>query len=131
MLETLISGGGNFVQIFSHFSLQFGEIVFWRGRKENLWAPPLFSPPPPLNQTVENVIFLHIFHPLCFHPNQTYLKSPLAQLSLFDISNIISLSLSLSLYIYTLFNIDFLIYIYIYTLFNIDFLIFFNHFDYK
>ena len=40
---------------FSHFSLQFslqfGEIVFWRGRRENLWAPPLFSPPLPLNQT--------------------------------------------------------------------------------
>ena len=60
---------------FFHFllqsSLQFGEIVFWRGRRENLWAPPLFSPPPPLNQTVKNVIFHPIFHPY-FHPNQTY-----------------------------------------------------------
>ena len=46
---------------FSHFSLQFREIVFWKGRRENLWAPPLFSPPPPLKQTVENVIFHSIF----------------------------------------------------------------------
>ena len=51
---------------FSHFSLQF-----LKGRRENLWPPPLFSLPPPLNQTVKNVIFHPIFHPY-FHPNQTY-----------------------------------------------------------
>ena len=64
--ETLIRDGGNFVQIFFLlftliFSLQFGEIVFWRVWRENLWTPLLFSLPSPLNQTMENVIFLLIF----------------------------------------------------------------------
>ena len=33
-------------------------------------GPTTFPPRPPLNQTVKNAIFHHIFHPPCFHPNQ-------------------------------------------------------------
>ena len=51
---------------FFHFSLQFflqfEEMVFWRGRRENLWVLPLFSPPLPLNQTPFSLIFSSIFH---------------------------------------------------------------------
>ena len=52
-----------FVQLSLSFSLQFGEIVFWRGRRENWWVPPkslLFST---LNQTTKNIIFSPLFSP--------------------------------------------------------------------
>ena len=33
------------------FFLHFGEIVIWLARKENIWAPPVFSPPSqPINK---------------------------------------------------------------------------------
>ena len=46
-----------FVYFSLLFSLKFGEIVFWRGRRQNLQAPPkslIFST---LNQTTKNIIF--------------------------------------------------------------------------
>ena len=52
-----------FVQLSLSFSLQFGEIVFWRGRRENWWVPPkslIFST---LNQTTKNIIFSPLFSP--------------------------------------------------------------------
>ena len=52
-----------FVQLSLSFSLKFGEIVFWRGRRENWWVPPkslLFST---LNQTTKNIIFSPLFSP--------------------------------------------------------------------
>ena len=48
-----------FVQLSLSFSLQFGEIVFWRERRENWWVPPkslLFST---LNQTTKKSFSLH------------------------------------------------------------------------
>ena len=52
-----------FVQLSLSFSLQFGEIVFWRGRRENWWVPPkslIFST---FNQTTKNIIFSPLFSP--------------------------------------------------------------------
>ena len=52
-----------FVHFSLLFSLKFGEVVFWRGRRENLWALPkslLFST---LNQTTKNIIFSSLFSP--------------------------------------------------------------------
>ena len=52
-----------FVQLSLSFSLQFGETVFWRGRRKNWWVPPkslLFST---LNQTTKNIIFSSLFSP--------------------------------------------------------------------
>ena len=62
--------------IFQHFFL-FIFFPNWEDKKRWAWRenfPPyflslLFSL---LNQTVENVIFHFIFHPLCFHSNQAY-----------------------------------------------------------
>ena len=46
----------------SFFFPHFGEIELWWAQRENGWAPPLFSPPPPLIQTPFPPIFSHIFH---------------------------------------------------------------------
>ena len=51
--------------IFGHlsllFSLQFGKIVFWQGRREILWAPPKSLPFSTLNQITTNTIFSPLF----------------------------------------------------------------------
>ena len=44
------------------FSPHFGEIELWWAQRENGWASPLFSPPPPLIQTPFPPIFSPIFH---------------------------------------------------------------------
>ena len=58
---------GQFCPIYSSsfsppFSLHFGEIELWWAQRENSWAPPLFSPPPPLIQTPFPPIFSLFFH---------------------------------------------------------------------
>ena len=58
----------NICTIFSRFSPQFGEIVFWWARGENSWAPPKFPPPPPPNQTLLPTIFLSFFSILPISP---------------------------------------------------------------
>ena len=75
---------GNFVQMHSSsfspsFSLHFGEIELWWAQRENSWAPPLFSPPPPLIQTPISPIFSPIFHSFFsilpkIHPSKHSLK---------------------------------------------------------
>ena len=58
---------GNFVQhTSSSFSLHFGDIEFWWAQREKNWAPPPFSPPPPLNQTPFPLFFSPIFHSFVF-----------------------------------------------------------------
>ena len=84
-------------------SLQIGEKIGVKSGK-NIWTklpPPLFSPPPPLNQTMENVIFHPIFLFLffilpIFIPTKHTLKALNSLLLFHDFTVPLSLSLSLN-----------------------------------
>ena len=92
-LEMLKEVGVVLSKYFSHFSLQFSlqfeDIVFWKGRRENLWAPPLFALPPPLSQTPFPLIFSPIFHSFFsilpkIHPTKYNLRLCLITIFVFE-----------------------------------------------
>ena len=56
-----IRGGGSFVQIFFPLFTPIWRDCILKGEERKFVGPPLFSPPPPLNQIVKNSIFHPIF----------------------------------------------------------------------
>ena len=59
--EMFIRGGGSFVQIFFPLFTPIWRDCILKGEERKFVGPPLFSPPPPLNQIVKNSIFHPIF----------------------------------------------------------------------
>ena len=53
----------------TQFSLHFGEKTFWRFRRENTWALPIFFSLPSLQPNTHQKVFISIFSPkFSIHP---------------------------------------------------------------